>query len=74
MKISLTDAQGLAIMQACEWAINDDYPMSDPANAQYRRIINKIRANLSEEWQEELSRREEEGQKLLKEYEKLYNI
>ena len=33
-------------MDACGWAINDDYPMSDPINAHFQRIIDKIQKEL----------------------------
>lgn len=42
MKINLTNDQIGSIITACEWAINDNYSMSDPINAHYQRIINKL--------------------------------
>ena len=32
-KMNFTSEQLGSILQACEWAINDDFPMSDPTNA-----------------------------------------
>lgn len=45
-KMNFTSEQLGSILQACEWAINDDYSMSDPINAHYMRIIKKIAKEL----------------------------
>lgn len=45
-KMTFTTDQLASIMDACGWAINDNYSMSDPTNAHYQRIINKIRKEL----------------------------
>ena len=45
-KMNFTSEQLGSILQACEWAINDDFPMSDPVNAHYMRIIKKIAKEL----------------------------
>lgn len=42
MKITLTKSQAKLTIQALEWAMNDDFPPSDPYNQMYQRIINKI--------------------------------
>ena len=49
MKIVLTYAQAKAVIQACEWAINDNFPMSDAINMRYQRIINKLENELKKE-------------------------
>lgn len=43
MRVILTNDQIGSIITACEWAMNSDYPMSDPTNAHYQRIINKLK-------------------------------
>ena len=48
MKVTLTDNQARAIIQACDWAINPDYPKSDSTNACYIRIIEKLERGLGE--------------------------
>lgn len=48
MKITLTESQARAIIQACEGAQNWDYPDTDPLNAKYIRIANKLRKELGE--------------------------
>lgn len=48
MKLILTDNQARLVLQALEWAENDDYPDTDPHNACYIRIENKIRKALGE--------------------------
>lgn len=46
--VKLTEDQVKGVVQALEWAQNDDYPMSDKYNAFYQRIINKLaKAKLS---------------------------
>ena len=42
MKITLTKNQVYLIIEALEWAENPDYPDSDPINAKYIRIENKL--------------------------------
>ena len=49
-KMNFTSEQLGSILQACEWAINDDFPMSDPTNAHYMRIIKKIAKELGQEF------------------------
>lgn len=49
MKISLTEDQAYATITALEWAIDDNFPMSDPINARYQRIIDKIKKQLAKE-------------------------
>ena len=49
MKLTLTNNQARAVLEALEWAENPDYPDSDPINAVYRRIENKIRKELNNE-------------------------
>ena len=66
MKITLNERQARYIIQAAEWAINDDYPQSDSQNACYVRIISKLKKELGEapddysylgkEWNEEKQR------------------
>lgn len=46
MKLILTDAQAQMVIQALEWAQNDDYPSYDPFNMAYQRVIDKIRKEL----------------------------
>ena len=46
MKIQLTKRQAYYIVGAMRNAINPDYPMSDPMNATYIRIIDKIEKEL----------------------------
>ena len=42
MKLILTRDQAESVLEALEWAQNDDYPDYDPINAKYIRIQNKI--------------------------------
>lgn len=46
MKITLTTAQARAVVQACEWAIDDNFPMSDTINRRYQRLIDKLENEL----------------------------
>ena len=48
MKVTLTKTQARAIIQACEQAENWDYPDTDPLNARYIRIENKLKKELGE--------------------------
>ena len=59
MKLTLTRAQAEAVLQALEWAENPGYPDSDPSNAKYIRIENKIRKALGEEEYKPLTKTEE---------------
>lgn len=45
-KMTFTSEQLGSIINLCEDAINPDYPMSDPVNAHYQRIINKCKKEL----------------------------
>ncbi|MEE3357966.1 MAG: hypothetical protein VZR31_07765 [Lachnospiraceae bacterium] len=46
-KVPFTSEQLGSILQACEWAINDEYSLTtDPTNAHYMRIIKKIAKEL----------------------------
>ena len=47
-KLNFTEEQVKSIIKACEWAINDDFPASDPINSHYQRIINKFEKSLVE--------------------------
>lgn len=47
-KIHFTSEQLGSIINACEWAINENYSMADPINAHYQRIINKCKKELKE--------------------------
>lgn len=44
--ITFTSNQLGSIMQACEYAINDNYSLNDPINQHYIRIIKKIQKEL----------------------------
>ena len=48
MKLILTRDQAESLLDALEWAQNDDYPDYDPINAKYIRIQNKILKALGE--------------------------
>lgn len=48
MKIALTKDQAASIITACEWAIDDNFSMSDPINQHYQRIINKLEKAIRE--------------------------
>ena len=59
MKLILTRAQAEVVLEALSWAENPDFPDSDPINAKYIRIENKIRKALGEEEYKPLTRAEE---------------
>ena len=49
MKITLTKGQAYNVIQALEWAKNDDFGESDSINRMWQRIIDKIEKELEEE-------------------------
>lgn len=47
MKITITNSQADTLLQALEWAVNPDFPDTDPTNAKYIRLENKIRREMN---------------------------
>jgi hypothetical protein len=47
VRITLTDRQARYVLEACEWAENEDFPRTDSINACYIRIENKIKKALA---------------------------
>lgn len=48
MKLVLTESQACLVVGALEWAQDPNYPVSDPINKGYQRIIDKINKQLKE--------------------------
>lgn len=69
MKITLTKNQAYLVIEALEWAENPDYPESDPINAKYRRIENKLHKALGEAEDKPLNvKQEKQLQKIANDY------